>query len=60
MNEYPVTEGDMVYHVKDQDLVGVVTHVDRNLPHPTTCNVLWEGTEDDDIQWTNKLVRIDC
>lgn len=64
---YPFTEGDTVCHISDQSLIGVVTKIDRNLPHPTTCNVRWndnsdnlpmDDLSDDDIQWTNKLVLL--
>ncbi len=54
---YPITEGDRVRHIKDSSMSGIVTHIDRNLPHPTTCNVHWDGDLDEDIQWTNKLVK---
>ena len=55
--EYPFQEGDRVSHIKDGSLVGVVVHIDRNFAHHTTCNVLWDGYLEDDIQWTNKLLK---
>jgi hypothetical protein len=56
--DYPIKVGDRVKHYRDSDCVGVVTHIDMNLPHPTTCNVIWEGDDKEDIQWTNKLISI--
>lgn len=57
-NDYPFQEGDRVCHIKEQGLQGVVTKIDRNLPHPTTCNVKWDGDDFIDIQWTNKLNKV--
>jgi len=59
MYEYPVKEGDIVSHYRDYTLIGVVKLIDYNLPHPTTCTVLWSGDNISDIQWTNKLVVIE-
>jgi hypothetical protein len=58
MSEYPVKEGDPVYHIKDLSLIGIVTHVDKNIAHPTTCNVLWNGEREEDIMWTNKIIKM--
>lgn len=58
MEEYPFIEGDRVCHIRDENLIGQITHIDRNIPHPTTCNIKWDDCEIDDIQWTNKLVLI--
>ena len=57
-NEYGVAVGDCIQHVKDDSWTGRVTHLDRNLPQITTCKVHWNGYLEDDIQWTNKLLRI--
>ena len=53
--------GDRVNHVKDYSWSGVIVHIDGNLIEAygvTTCNVKWDGIEDLDIQWSNKLVLI--
>lgn len=62
--EYPVKPGDIVEHIKDPGINGIVKHIDNNLCHPTTCNIWWEDASGDpdspatwDIQWTNKIVR---
>ena len=62
MHEYPIEVGDAVCHRREPSLIGEVVHIDRNLPHPTTCNVRWisydaEGI--DDIVWTNKIAKIE-
>jgi len=54
---YPITEGDHVCHIKDYSICGIVIHIDRNLEHPTTYNVIWDDCIGVDIQWTNKLVK---
>lgn len=54
--EYPVEVGDAVMHYRDSSYVGKVVHIDRNLPHPTTCLVKWEDCFALDMQWTNKLI----
>jgi hypothetical protein len=65
--EYPIEPGDTVEHVKDIGRPGKVMRIDNNLCHPTTCNVWWEDVGGDpndrfnwDIQWTNKIVRVDA
>lgn len=66
-SEYPFEVGDTVRHRNCLALTGVVTHIDKNLPHPTTCLVRWENNSgnlprddnsDDDIQWTNRLIKV--
>lgn len=58
-DEYPFTEGDTVCHITDTSLTGTILLIDRNLPHPTTCNVLWDHDVEIDIQWTNKLMKVE-
>ncbi|PNX50173.1 MAG: hypothetical protein BV456_07610 [Thermoplasmata archaeon M8B2D] len=58
VDEYPFKEGDRVVHIKDPDWTGVIIHIDRNLPHPTTCEVLWDGYDNTNVHWTNKLSLI--
>ena len=55
---YHIAPGDTVQHYRDQTLVGKVISIDDNLPPPTTCTVVWEGTTKPEVQWTNKLRRI--
>ena len=56
---YPVKVGDRVSHIGDGVVLGTVTHVDTNLKHITTCNVIWDDQPDEvDIQWTNKLLVV--
>lgn len=55
MNEYPVHVMQRIRHIKD-DVEGIVLSIDTNLPHPTTCRVLWDDSSEEDIQWTNKIV----
>lgn len=60
MDEYPFVVGDRVYHIKDPSWTGEVIHIDRNLPHPTTCVIRWDDEEyEDSICWTNKFLRIE-
>lgn len=67
---YGFDVGDVVYHEKDiHGVSGIVTNIDydNDLGGVTTCNVVWGATSwvdaintprtDQDIQWTNKLVR---
>lgn len=69
--DYGFQVGDTVCHIKDTELCGVVTELDadHDLGGVTTCRVAW-GTrslaeaqatprEEQDIQWTNKLVRVE-
>jgi len=57
--EYPFSIGDIVSHIKEPGILGVVKFIDTNLPHPTTCGVQWSDNMlgDIDIQWTNKLIK---
>lgn len=58
-SEYPCKIGDKVIHYKDKDVVGVITNIDTNMPHPTSCEVCWEDNPNElDIQWTNKLIVV--
>ena len=53
--------GDRVTHIKDAGSSGTVTHIDDNLIEGysvTTCLVVWDGCDEPDIQWTNKLEKI--
>jgi hypothetical protein len=53
---FKFTEGDRVSHVKEPDAIGIIQEVDRNIPDPTTCVVLWnDGFKG--VHWTNKLVN---
>lgn len=56
---YPVRIHDRIKHVSD-DVCGTVISIDCNLPHPTTCCVIWDDDpyQIPDIQWTNKLIPI--
>ncbi len=63
MTEVPELKvGDRVELIKEPGLVGVVTKIDQNLLDlgyaATTCCVLWDGHEEPDVQWTNKLERL--
>lgn len=67
--DYGFGVGDSVYHVGDNAMGGIVTELDADydLGGVTTCRVVWGATsfedamatprDDQDIQWTNKLVR---
>ena len=58
-DEYGFTSGDIVHHIKDNSAIGLIKSIDRNLPHPTTCCVVWgDDPQAEDIIWTNKLTRI--
>lgn len=66
--EYHVKVGDLVAHEKELETAGIVTELDADydLGGVTTCRVVWGATtmeaalntprEEQDIQWTNKLV----
>lgn len=62
--DYPLQVGDKVCHIKDGSL-GTIVQIDWNLIHMgypvTTCRVKWDDdiTGDPDIQWTNKLERLE-
>ena len=58
--EYPFEIGDRVCHHNDYSLTGIVTYIDRNFPHPTACNVLWDDCIRTDPQFTDKLFKADC
>lgn len=61
--------GSNVQHVRDDSLKGVVVEMDEYLGGVTTCRVVWGAKsledarashrEDQDIQWTTKLVLVD-
>lgn len=67
---YGFNVGDTVCHIKDYEMTGIVTEIDSeyDLGDVTTCRVVWGAEnvtdamqtprEDQDIQWTNKLVAI--
>lgn len=67
--DYGFQVGDTVCHLKDGETLGVVTELDadHDLGGVTTCRVVWGANSvedamatpraDQDIQWTNKLVR---
>lgn len=59
MNEYNVSVGDRVFLIKQPSLKGEVVAIDSNLPNLTTCEVLWCGYHNIDVQWTNKLEVLD-
>lgn len=62
--------GDRVAHIKEPHLPGTVVSIDLDC-YPlevygvTTCRVFWDDEEgyqsedDADIQWTNKLVKVE-
>lgn len=68
--DYGLQIGDTVCHVKDTTLQGIVTELDAGHDQGgvTTCRVVWGAEsvedaqatprEDQDIQWTHKLVRV--
>lgn len=60
-HDYPFKVRDRIHHISD-DAEGVIVSIDTNMPHPTTCRVLWDDavgeTDITDIQWTNKLVKV--
>lgn len=57
---------DVVTHIKDNELKGVVVQIDENLEDITTCRVAWDcltkedalSCKETDVQWTNKLVVV--
>lgn len=57
---------DVVNHIKDNDMKGIVIHIDDNLEDITTCRVAWDcltkeealACKETDVQWTNKLVVV--
>ena len=72
-DQYGIDVGDLVRHVKESSWTGIVTEINDNLNDVTTCRVAWDDNHDHaltleetltlprentDIQWTNKLVRI--
>lgn len=66
--DYGLQVGDSVRHIKGGE-AGIVTELDaaHDLGGVTTCRVVWGASSvedaqttpraDQDIQWTNKLVR---
>jgi hypothetical protein len=58
--EHKFKEDDRVEHVNAVGCYGTVKHVDRNIPDPNTVTVSWDDCpKDDDIQWSNKLNKVD-
>jgi len=67
--DYGFVVGDMVTHVGDNAVRGIVTELDAgyDLGGVTTCRVVWGAAtveeamatprDDQDIQWTNKLLK---
>lgn len=67
--DYGFAVGDFVTHVGDNATGGIVTELDADydLGGVTTCRVAWGAAtfeeamatprDDQDIQWTNKLVK---
>lgn len=67
--DYGFVVGNSVCHIGDNAMAGIVTELDAeyDLGGVTTCRVVWGAEsledalatprEDQDIQWTNKLVR---
>ena len=53
--------GDKVYHVKEIGIVGEILSIDDACGENdiTTCTVMWEDSDEPDIQWTNKLVKVE-
>lgn len=61
--------GSNVRHLRDDSLEGVMVQIDEDLGGVTTCRVVWGAQsleealatprEDQDIQWTTKLVLAD-
>lgn len=58
-DQYGFTQGDEVFLIKEPTMVGVVAQIDRNLPHVTTCKVIWNGDSTADVQWTDKLMKVE-
>lgn len=59
MNQYNVNVGDTVCHVKNYGVYGKVVSIDQNLEDNTTCLVIWDDSDVVDVQWTNKLIRVE-
>lgn len=69
--DYGFKVRDRVCHVGDNNISGIVTELDaeHDLGGVTTCRVVWDAKtfkeamesprEDHDIQWTNKLFRLE-
>lgn len=69
VSDYGFDVGDLVFHIKDNDMSAIVTEIDseHDLGDVTTCRVVWDAKsledanntprEDQDIQWTNKLIK---
>lgn len=68
--DYGFDVWDTVCHIKDDEMLGIVTEIDssHDLGDVTTCRVVWGAKSVDDakgipheyqdIQWTNKLIRV--
>ena len=57
-SDFPIKVGDIVGHVKDVEARGVVTSIDMNIPHPTTCLIQWTDHVEPDVQFTNKVFLV--
>jgi hypothetical protein len=51
-----ISVGDVVEHVRDPSLLGVITVVEDN---GLSVMVRWDGTDSDDFQWINKVRKAD-
>jgi len=47
--------GDRVEFYKDSGMIGSIVHVEDN---KLSCMVLWDGDNELDFQWSNKLRKI--
>lgn len=59
MGQWGITDlevGERVLHVKEPTLRGEVVEVEDNR---LSVMVLWDGDEEPDFQWANKVVRED-
>lgn len=62
VNGFWLQVGDRVSLNKEPILKGTVVSIDENLIPGygvTTCQVLWDGDDGLDTQWTNKLSHTD-
>lgn len=58
-SHYPFVVGDRVQHYQDSSYQGVIMAIDTSLTLPTTCEVLWDGCDVIDVQWSNKLIPLE-
>jgi hypothetical protein len=63
--DFDLKNGDKVEHCKDPGIEGIVVGIDLD-SYPyiaygvTTCSVIWSDDPNlVDIQWTNKLIKIE-